>query len=442
MAHIASKSSYESLVDRLNLLPQGAPPSDTLFAILKLLFSEREAGLVAQLPIKPFTAAVAARRWQLDEIQALSTLEGLAGRAILLDIVAHDGTRTFVLPPPMAGFFEFSMMHLRGDIDQQILGELFYQYMNVEEDFIKSLFIDGETQLGRVFVQERTLPPVEWFDQKKLQILDYERASEIIHQASCRAIGICYCRQKMMQVDRACSAPLEICMTFNNTAASLVRSGFARPVDIVEGKDLLILAQEHGLVQFGENVRRSINFICNCCGCCCEALIAARRFSTMHPIHTTNYQPHILEESCNGCAKCVSACPVEAMTLVSANHPQQAKLKKAKHDANMCLGCGVCVRACRFGAIQLERRSKLVITPVDTAYRTVLMAIEREKLPYLIFDNQALASHRLMAAILGAILRLPPLKKALANQQLKSVYLEKLFEWGEKKSAQATLPPG
>jgi hypothetical protein len=35
-------------------------------------------------------------------------------------------------PPPMAGFFEFSMMRLRTDVDQQVLGELFYQYMNVE----------------------------------------------------------------------------------------------------------------------------------------------------------------------------------------------------------------------------------------------------------------------------------------------------------------------
>ncbi len=50
------KSGYTDLVDRLNRFPQGAPPSETLYQILKILFSEREAGLVAQLPIKPFTA--------------------------------------------------------------------------------------------------------------------------------------------------------------------------------------------------------------------------------------------------------------------------------------------------------------------------------------------------------------------------------------------------
>ena len=57
----------------------------------------------------------------------------------------------------MAGFFEFSMMRVRDDIDQQLLAELFYQYITVEDDFILALFTNGETQLGRVFVNEPAL---------------------------------------------------------------------------------------------------------------------------------------------------------------------------------------------------------------------------------------------------------------------------------------------
>ena len=55
MAHHYSNSLYDRLADRLNRFPQGAPLSKSLFEILKILFTEREAGLVAQLPIKPFT---------------------------------------------------------------------------------------------------------------------------------------------------------------------------------------------------------------------------------------------------------------------------------------------------------------------------------------------------------------------------------------------------
>ena len=36
-------------------------------------------------------------------------------------------------------------------------------------------------------------------------------------------------------------------------------------------------------------------------------------------------------------------------------------------------------------------------------------------------------SHRAMAAILGVILRLPPINRAMASEQVKSRYLERLI---------------
>ena len=180
-------------------------------------------------------------------------------------------------------------------------------------------------------------------------------------------------------------------------------------------------------MQFGENVRRGVAFICNCCGCCCEAMLAAQRFGLLHPIHTTNYIPRNHPENCNGCGKCVAACPVEAMTLVTANDPDKPRRKKSKLDEEICLGCGVCAAACEREGITMESRAERVITPLDSTHRTVTMAIERGKLQHLIFDNQALRSHRAMAAILGVILRLPPLKQALANRQIRSRYVESMI---------------
>ena len=55
------------------------------------------------------------------------------------------------------------------------------------------------------------------------------------------------------------------------------------------------------------------------------------------------------------------------------------------------------------------------------------MAVERGNLPDLIFDNRVLWAHRALAAVLNALLKLPPLKQILANQQLKSRYLEALI---------------
>ena len=422
MAHQTLKTSYSDLVERLNRFPQGAPPSELLNKILKILFSDEEARLVSLLPIKPFGAEKASRLWKTDLNTTRKILDTLASRALLVDI-EQNGEQQYSLPPPMAGFFEFSMMRIRNDIDQTALSELFYQYLNVEEDFIRALFTQGETQPGRVFVNEPALSA-----DNALHVLDYERATEIIKTASHIGVGMCYCRHKMEHLGKACNAPMHICMTFNSTAASLTKHGHARRIDADECQDLLARAYDHNLVQFGENVREEVNFICNCCGCCCEAMIAARRFAIFNPVHTTNFIPVIDNLLCNGCGKCVNVCPVEAMSLVSANDPLQPKLKKALLNEERCLGCGLCQRNCTRKNILLKSRPMRVLTPLNGVHRVVIMAIERGKLQHLIFDNRVLFSHRALAAVLGVLLKLPPIKQAMASQQIKSRYFEQLIQ--------------
>ena len=421
MAHHTIKSGYSRLADRLNRHPQGAPPSELLFKILKMLFNEKEANLVSLIPIKPFTAKKASRIWKMDLNSSQKVLDELAGRGILVDI-EQNGESVYALPPPMAGFFEFSLMRVRNDIDQKVLSELFYEYINVEEDFIRDLFTQGQTQFGRTFVHEPALS-----EENALYVLDYERATEVINNATHLGVGICYCRHKMYHMGKACDAPQEICMTFNITAASLTKYGCARSIEKEECLDLLQEAYELKLVQFGENVREKVNFICNCCGCCCEAMIVARRFAILNPVHTTNFIPVVTESDCNGCGNCVTACPVEAMTLISSNNPTRPKMKVAKLDEDLCLGCGVCVRTCTKNSIHLKSRPSRVITPLNGTHRAVLMAIERGKLQNLVFDNQVLWRHRALAGVLGVILKLPPLKQTLASKQVKSRYLEALI---------------
>lgn len=423
MPHLTYSTGYNSLIERLNRFPQGAPPSELLTRILSMLFTDKEAELVSRLPVRPLTAAMAAHLWEMREVEAFRILDGLADRALMLDTEQESGEKIFVLPPPISGFFDFSLMRVRSDVDQKTLSELLYQYLNLEEDFVKDLLVDGRTRLGRIMVGEDEVAPAH-----VTRVLNYERASEVIKGAWKIGLANCYCRQKMHHLGRACSASMEMCMIFNGLADSLIRHGNAREIDRAECLDFLQQAREQNLVQFAENAQHGISFICNCCGCCCEALVAARKFTHLQPVHTTNYVAHLREDLCCGCGRCIDACPAQGVSLVSANDAQHHWMRKCVLDTERCLGCGVCVRVCKSGALSLVPRKERVITPVDGAHRVVLMALERNKLQHLIWDNRAMFSHRAMAAVVGAILKLPPVKQALAESQLGSRYLHAMIQ--------------
>lgn len=418
MSHVVGKSAFKSLEERINRFPMGAPPSDTLYKILKILYSEKEAALVALLPIKPFTTKTASKIWKTDEVCAQKTLQELSKRALLLDI-DHNGVQKYIMPPPMAGFFEFALMRTRNDIDQKVLSELFYQYLNVEDDFIKDLFLGTETRFGRVFVSEESLS-----QENTLHILDFERASHLIKNSKSIALSTCYCRHKAYHLGKNCSAPIETCLTFDNTASSLIKHNYAKKIDISECLEILHMSYEANLVQCGENVSEDITFLCNCCGCCCEGLKAVKKFGSLHPIETTNFLPKIDNEKCIACGKCLRACPIGVIDMDT---------KTISINEDICLGCGLCVRNCPQKALGLKTRNNKIITPLNTVHRTVLQAIEKGTLQDLIFDNRVFASHRAMASVLSVILKLPPLKQVLASKQMKSIYLERLLDENKKK---------
>jgi len=404
MGHTNS-GSYNNLQKRLDAAPQGAPASETLFKILKVLFTEQEAKLVSQLPIRMFTIKKAAKIWKKDLKETREILDTLADKGLMVDLADKDSKR-YVLAPTMAGFFEFSIMRTDGKFDNKLLSELFHHYINVEDQFLKRVFTLKPT-IARTFIQEDALEP-----KNMMTILDYERATKVIDTASCITLGTCYCRHKMEHVGKGCDKPQDVCLTFNKCAESLSNHGVAKKIDKQEAHQVLKKCVDFGLVQIGDNTQDNVSFVCNCCGCCCEAIQSYKRLGCMPKINS-NYAP-VVDDNCTARGICQQKCPVDAIKVVD---------KKAVVDRDKCIGCGVCKRFCPSGAIKMERRQKTMFVPKDTYERIVLNAIDSGTLQNLIFDNYHLWTYDIFRKFFGVILGLKPAKRLLVNDQLQSRFI-------------------
>ncbi|MHA2504489.1 MAG: DUF362 domain-containing protein, partial [Candidatus Kariarchaeaceae archaeon] len=362
-------SNYQALQDRINKGPQIAPGTGTIMEILEILFTEEEAALVAKLPFKLCTVKRVAKAWKKSEEETEEILNHLADKGIVFDIV-ENGERTFSLAPPMAGFLEFSLMRTDGKFDRQVLSELYHQYINVEEEFGEALWA-LEPAIDRVLVNELAIP-----DKHQSTVLDYERATHVIETASLITVGDCYCRFKMQAVGKGCDNPIKVCLTFNDSAKTLSKHGIATVITKEEAMQKLDMVRDLGLVQIGDNVQDQVNWICNCCSCCCEALLGYTRFGYKQNIQT-NFYAEVHEDFCTACGECEDRCPVDAIEVNGTSVV----------DLERCIGCGVCTQFCQDDAIVLEKRDERQFVPKDAIERVVLEAINEGKLHNLIADN-------------------------------------------------------
>jgi len=73
--------------------------------------------------------------------------------------------------------------------------------------------------------------------------------------------------------------------------------------------------------------------------------------------------------------------------------------------------------------MRLENRPQRVLHPETTFRRVILQCLERGTLQNQLFDNPASRTQAAMRALVGAFLGLPPVKRALMSDALRSRFL-------------------
>lgn len=415
MGHIHNTDrEYRLLQRRLDHCVEGAPESPVFIEILKLLFSASEANLARQIPLRPTPIEKLAKKLGLPLDELDGRISEMAQRGLVFD-AEHNGKRYVVLAPVVIGFFEFTFMRTRDQLPMKQLAQLFEEYMMEDDLFARSVF-SGSTQIGRSLVREEALDAEDYSE-----ILDWERATAIVKSASRVGVSLCACRHKATHLGTACNSPLETCLTLNNGANVLIKSGLAKEISTSEALDILIKSKEAGLAQTADNVQKDVGYICNCCGCCCGMFKAMKTFNIDKAIVSSNWIMQIDAQKCSGCGACAKACPLGAIEMVAVS--DGVKKRVAQCDESLCLGCGVCYGKCKFTAITMKPRPKRVFTPETTFDKVIMMALERGKFANYIFDDPSRLSHRALGRIVSIIEKSPPVKTLLAVQPVRSVFL-------------------
>jgi hypothetical protein len=83
----------------------------------------------------------------------------------------------------------------------------------------------------------------------------------------------------------------------------------------------------------------------------------------------------------------------------------------------------VCAHACQKGALGMARGGRPRPVPANTVERVVRMALERNRLAELFFDEGEGLGGRFLHHAVEAILKLPPAQALLASEQVRSRFV-------------------
>ncbi len=361
MGHLAGKEEIlRQLQKRLHQNPVGLPEHASVYEILSILYTDREAEVGAKFPfglasIEDLQKATGIEQKELEDI-----LKGMMTKGLVVSSV-KDGKVRYLLSPGLTGFFEFTFMRTNEALPMRRLAELMRTYRNTPE-FIEE-FSSTETTRGKAFIYSGVLPEV------RSEVLRFDEAAEHIKKAGRGSVGKCYCRHEAWHLGKNCSAPIDdICLSLGNASDFLVEQGFARRASVDELLNVLKRAEDLGLVHIGDNVQDQTTFICNCCGCCCGFLEGITRHHLKRAVTTTNYIARIDQEDCNGCGVCSDRCQIKAIKM-GGDYPVV--------DEEVCIGCGVCAHFCPTEAMKMKEREKRVLPPKN--FKELMIRLMQEK---------------------------------------------------------------
>ena len=361
-------SVYRELQCRIDALPIPYPKTESgvELRLLEHLFDKSEAAVASNLsalsePLIKIQRRLMRKGIEHSDSTLTNLLDGLVERgAITSGVVVSRKQRVpgYSLMPLAVGMFEMQVDRL--DI---AYARDFEEYLDT--DFGRCVLPKGSGQLRTV--------PVHTAIETSREVGTYDDIRSYINTIK-GPFGVmnCVCRQTKDLFDEHCDHGdiRETCLTIGGSAIGMKQRGAARLVKREEFLDILDRAEKKGFVIQPQNTRNP-EYICCCCGDCCELLSTAKKFPRPVEVFHSNYRAVVDAGLCNGCSRCVKRCQMDAIVIED---------NVAVIDYDRCIGCGLCISTCPSDSMSLEPKQRLADPPRSFSLLMARMYLERKGL--------------------------------------------------------------
>jgi Pyruvate/2-oxoacid:ferredoxin oxidoreductase delta subunit len=303
----------------------------------------------------PELVSTIAGRAGRDERELEESLHRMSKKGLIFRFQSPDQQIFYFLIPWVIGIWEFQLKNLNPD-NIKLFEKYFEEGMAPER---KKAKIPG----GRII-------PVEKEIHGMAEIQPFEKVSQIIDSHSRFAVAECICRKERRLLGDGCEKLLEACMSFGPAADYYIGNELGREISKEEAREIILKAEDDGLVHYSSNHTSPKLFICNCCGCCCKALGFVTKYNLSAALAKSNYYARVNEETCTGCETCVGRCQVKAI---------QVQNDHALIDKNRCIGCGLCVSSCPTESLSMVHRPADEISAIFPDQIALLQAMGKDK---------------------------------------------------------------
>ncbi|HKK33848.1 MAG TPA: 4Fe-4S ferredoxin, partial [Desulfomicrobiaceae bacterium] len=116
MGHLIGKDIYRRLGTKLDGTTVRMPYNPALHDMLRALYTPAEADLIVRMPWRPSSLSRLSTHLDIPPASLEKKLDSLCRKGLVCDIW-EGGEYLYMISPFVIGFFEFSMMRTRGELE-------------------------------------------------------------------------------------------------------------------------------------------------------------------------------------------------------------------------------------------------------------------------------------------------------------------------------------